>query len=76
MVWLVVAAVPAVAVYWLWLFGRFVEGDSERDHVDAVRLGLLGLALAFLLVHEPLLALAAAGLQQALALPRLGRVRS
>ena len=76
MAWVVLAAVPAVAVYWLWLFGRFVDGDSERDHVDAVRLGLLGLALGFLLLHAPLLALAAAGLQQALALPRLSRLSS
>ena len=73
--WLVLAAVPLVAIYWLRLFGRFVEGDSERDHVDAVRLGLLGLALAFLVFHALLLAALAAVLQQALALPRLRLLR-
>jgi hypothetical protein len=68
--WLVLAAVPLLAVYWLRIFGRFVEGESARDHVDAIRLGLLGLALAFLVIHALLLAAAAAGLQQLLALPR------
>ena len=73
--WVVLTAVPLVGVYWLRLFGRFVEGDSERDHVDAVRLGLLGLALAFLVFHALLLAALAAVLQQALALPRLRLLR-
>jgi hypothetical protein len=74
--WLVLVAVPIVAAYWLRLFGRFVERESKRDHVDAVRLGLLALALAFLVLHAMLLAVAAAGLQQALALPRPRRGRS
>ena len=73
--WLVLVAVPLVAVYWLRIFGRFVEGDSERDHVDVVRLGLLGLALAFLVFHALLLAALAAVLQEALALPRLRLLR-
>jgi hypothetical protein len=68
--WLVLAAIPLLAVHWLRIFGRFVDGESERDHVDAVRLGLLGLALAFLLAHAVLLAAAAAALQQLLVLPR------
>ncbi len=75
MTWLVLAAIPAVCAYWLVLFGRFVDGESERDHVDAVRLALVALALAALLVHAPLVAAAALGLQAlvrtAETLPRL-----
>ena len=70
MSWLVLAAIPVLAVFWLRLFGRFVDGESERDHVDAVRLGLLGLALVFLLAHALLLSAAAVGLQLLLAVPR------
>lgn len=70
MVWLALAAIPVVAAYWLRLFGRFVDGESERDPLDALRLALLGVSLAFLLVHAFAVALAAAGLQGLLALPR------
>jgi hypothetical protein len=74
-IWPALVAIPLLAAYWLRIFGRFVDGDSERDHVDAVRLGLLGLALAFLLAHAVVAAIAAAGLQQVLALPRPRRAR-
>lgn len=69
--WLVLAAIPALAAGWLRLYGRFVDGESERDHVDAVRLGLLALGLAFLLAHALLLAAGAVLLQQLLVLPRV-----
>jgi Na+/proline symporter len=74
-IWPALVAIPLLAAYWLRIFGRFVDGDSERDHVDAVRLGLLGLALALLLAHAVVAAVAAAGLQQVLALPRPRRAR-
>jgi hypothetical protein len=74
-IWPALVAIPLLAAYWLRIFGRFVDGDSERDHVDAVRLGLLGLALAFLLAHAVFAAIAAGGLQQLLGLPRPRRAR-
>lgn len=70
MSWLALAAIPVVATLWLRLFGRFVDGDFERDYVDALRLTLLGLALAFLLAHTLVAASAAVALQGLLALPR------